>query len=208
LLLGAINDAQVAEHFHPFVLPSNFARLTVDQQLFVLENLERISHGVPPLVGLSPSLAPPAQEAAQKSEDPVFQPIYGAVQVWLPPAGGSYAFGGAWSGNAVNALGAMFGWMYDDGWGGKGNTWNFLCTGPTSSGCWGHRDELLGEYTGISCTDCIAGAGYASPAAHNFTESYVLLLVRPEHFPTPLAFTWDSSVIPYLPTGWERTRTA
>jgi hypothetical protein len=50
-----------------------------------------------------------------RSEDPGFKPIYGRVEVWYPPTGGMYGFGGAWSGNQVNALATMFGWMYDDG---------------------------------------------------------------------------------------------
>jgi hypothetical protein len=206
LLLASINEAQAAEHLRGFTLPSNFTLLTVPQQMFVLVDLERISRGVPPLVGLSPSLGPPAQAAAREAEDPTFQPVYGQVKVWYPRAGGMYAFGGAWSGNQVNALAAMFGWMYDDGWGGKGTTRNIACNGPTATGCWGHRDELLGEYTGTTCTDCIAGGGYASPAERNWAESYVLLLVRPVQFPTPLVFTWDGNVLPNLPQGWERAR--
>lgn len=114
-----------------------------------------------------------------------------------------YAFGGAWAGDSVNAVAALFGWFYDDGWGGSNGTWNFDCSSPTASGCWGHRDELLGEWAGTGCTDCIAGAGYASPAAGNWKESYDFLLVRPAQFPTPLGFTWDQGVVPYLPPGWE-----
>jgi hypothetical protein len=86
-----------------------------------------------------------------------------------------YAFGGAWAGDSVNAVAALFGWFYDDGWGGSKGTWNFDCGGPTASGCWGHRDELLGEWAGTGCTDCIAGAGYASPAARHWKESYDFL---------------------------------
>jgi hypothetical protein len=208
LLLASTNEAQIAEHLPGFTLPSNFADLTVPQQMFVLVNLERISRGVPPLVGLSPYLGPPAETAARDAEDPTFQRVYGRVQVWYPPSGGMYAFGGAWSGNQVNALAAMFGWMYDDGWAGKGATRNIACNGPGETGCWGHRDELLGEYTGTTCTDCIAGGGYASPAERNWTESYVLLLVRPVQFPTPLLFTWNSNVLPNLPQGWEHTHAA
>jgi hypothetical protein len=208
LLLASTNEAQAAEHLPGFTLPSDFAKLTVPEQMFVLVDLERISRGVPPLVGLSPYLGPPAETAAHEAQDPTFQPVYGRVQVWYPRTGGVYAFGGAWSGNVVNALAAMFGWMYDDGWAGKSATRNIACNGPGSSGCWGHRDELLGEYTGTTCADCIAGGGYASPAAHNWDESYVLLLVRPVQFPTPLLFTWDGNVLPNLPLGWERTHAA
>jgi hypothetical protein len=206
LLLASINEAQIAEHLPGFTLPSNFADLNVPQQMFVLVNLERVSRGVPPLVGLSPYLGPPAETAARDAEDPTFQRAYGRVQVWYPPGGGLYAFGGAWSGNQVNALAAMFGWMYDDGWGGNGATRNIACGRAGETPCWGHRDELLGEYTGTACTECIAGAGYASPAERNWTESYVLLLVRPVQFPTPLVFTWNGNVLPNLPQGWEHTR--
>ena len=60
--------------------------------------------------------------------------------------------------------------------GGTKGTWNFDCSSPTASGCWGHRHELLGEWAGPGCPDCIAGAGYASPAAQNWKESWRLLL--------------------------------
>jgi len=208
LLLTAINQAQAAEHLKSFTLPSNYLSLSATKQMFVLINLERMSRGIPPLVGLSPYLNVEGVRAASAAEDPVFHTSYGPVHVWLPPGGGLYAFGGAWAGDSVNAAGALFGWFYDDGWGGKGNTWNFACTGPTSTGCWGHRDELLGEWAGTSCTDCVAGAGYAAPAAHHWQESYVFLLVRPVKFPTPLVFTWNKDVVPYLPRGWERAHAA
>jgi hypothetical protein len=203
LLLAAVNQAQAAEHLAAFALPSDYFRLSATRQLFELVNLARISLGVPPLVGLSPYLSAAATQAADQAEDPSFRTSYGPVEVWLPPGGGMYAFGGAWAGDSVNPVAALFGWLYDDGWGGSKATWNFDCTSPTASGCWGHRDELLGEWAGTRCTDCIAGAGYASPAARNWKESYDFLLVRPAQFPTPLVFTWDGDVIPYLPAGWE-----
>jgi hypothetical protein len=204
LLLTAINQAQASEHRSGFVLPSNYFALNAAKQMFVLINLERISRSIPPLVGLSPYLNVETSTAAHLADDPVFHPSYGPVKVWSPPGGGTYAFGGAWAGDSVNAAGALFGWFYDDGWGGKKNTWNFACTSATASGCWGHRDELLGEWAGTSCTDCVAGASYASPAANHWQQSYVFLLVRPITFPTPLIYNWDTDVVPYLPPGWER----
>jgi hypothetical protein len=205
LLLAAVNQAQAAEHLRAFALPTNYSQLTVTEQLFVIVNLERVSRGVPPLVGLSPYLDAPADKAARAAEDPAFQASYGPVRVWLPPGGGMYGFGGAWAGDSVNALAAVFDWVYDDGWGGSDGTWNFACTSHGASGCWGHRDALLGQWAGTTCTDCVAGAGYASPAAHNWQESYSFLLVRPVQYPTPLGFTWDGNVLPYLPAGWERS---
>ena len=204
LLLAAVNEAQASEHRPGFTLPSNYYRLGASRQLFVLVNLERISHGVPPLVGLSPYLDAAASTGARQAADPPSRFSYGPVKVWYPPQGGPLALGGAWAGNSVNAAAAVFGWFYDDGWGGKGHTSNFFCTGPASSGCWGHRDELLGVWAGTACTDCVAGTGYASPAPHNWQQSYDFLLVRPMSFPTPLVFSWDGNVVPYLPKGWER----
>ena len=208
LLLTAINEAQASEHRARFSLPSNYFSLDAVEQLFVLVNLERLSHGVSLLAGLSPYLDSESERAAAAGQDPQFHPSYGPVKVWAPPAGGTYAFGGAWAGNSVNAAAAVFGWFYDDGWGGKGNTWNFACTGPHASGCWGHRDQLLGEWAGTRCPDCIAGDGYASPAARSWQESYVVLIVRPVTFPTRLDFTWNGGILPYLPQGWERARAA
>jgi hypothetical protein len=208
LLIRAINDAQEAEHMRRLALPSDYLALTVTQQLFVLVNLERISRGVPPLVGLSPYLSAAATSAARQGQDPGFRASYGPVRVWLPPGGGYYAFGGTWSGDAVNAAAAVFVWMYDDGWGGQDNTSNEACTGPSSGGCWGHRDELLGKHTGIACSDCIAGAGYTGRAGGNWQESYDFLVVRPTTLPTPFSFTWNAGVLPMLPAGWERVQAA
>jgi hypothetical protein len=204
LLMTAVNQAQAAEGLHTFSLPTGYSALTIGQQMFVLVNLERISRQVPPLAGISTYLSAAATSAAAQAEDPVFRTSYGPVRVWAPPGGGYYAFGGAWSGNAVNAAAAMFGWMYDDGWGGPGKTSNGACTGPTSAGCWGHRDELLGKFSGTACPDCVAGTGYVSPAAHGWQESYDFMIVRPVTFPTPLTFTWNGNVVPHLPAGWER----
>lgn len=86
-----------------------------------------------------------------------------------------------------------------DGWAGsRASTYNFDCTGPTSSGCWGHRKQLLGQYSGTNCTTCVAGAGI-SPAR----DWYSMLIVRPTEVP-PLAFSWNKNVLPYLPVGYEQ----
>jgi len=91
--------------------------------------------------------------------------------------------GGAWAGDSVDAASAIFSWFYDDGWGGRGSTPNFACANPTASGCWGHRDELLGKWAGTTCNQCIAGAGYSSPAANNWEESYDFLISTARRVP-------------------------
>lgn len=206
LVLSAINEAQAKEHHAGFALPSNYFQLGPAAQMFVLVNLERISSGVPPLVGLSPYLNTAAAAGARDATDPVNLPSYGPLKVWFPPHGGLYAYGGAWAGDSVNAAAAVFDWFYNDGWEGKGRTWNFACTGPGAPGCWGHRDELLGVWAGTACKDCVAGAAYAAHTVRNWLESYDFVLVRPAASPTPLVFSWDRNVVPYLPKGWERAK--
>ncbi len=204
LLLSAIDQAQAAENLPGFVLPSNYFSLGATRQMFVFINLERISRGVPPLVGLSPYLSATATSAAGHLADPPFQASYGPVQVWAPPSGGNYAFGGAWGGGSVNAADVVFGWFYGDGF---GNGWPTFsgCKSAKGAMCWWHREELLGLdgfSGGTACTDCIAGAGYASRPG-NSNESYDFLIVRPVQFPAALAFTWDSE-LGYPPAGWEK----
>jgi hypothetical protein len=144
------------------------------------------------------SLDTAAQTAADDAEDP-------NVPTGFPIAsdpGGAPASGGAWAGGSMNALEADYGWMYDDGWGGPGNTDNIACTSAHAPGCWGHRDELLGSDpgfnpgVGLECSDCVMGAGYAQ-SANGFANSYADLVVRPSRS-VPLIFTWAKNVLPYL----------
>ncbi len=205
LLLAALNAAQRSEHVRTLALPSDFRSLSVPEQLFVLVNLERLSRGVPPLVGLSPYLDAAAAAAAQAGQDPPFRAAYGPVRVWWPQDGGLYGYGATWAGNVVDATAAVFGWMYSDGWGGSAQrTTNLACTGPGAPGCWGHRDLLLGEGTGTACTDCIAGAGFSLSAKGGWAESYTFLLVRPVVPVSQLSFSWARDVVPHLPAAWER----
>jgi hypothetical protein len=113
---------------------------------------------------------------------------------------GTYGEGGTWDGDSPNAIAAMFGWIYDDGWGGPKDTSNYACTSAEASGCWGHRDELLGEYSGPSCADCVAGAGFAKHTAAGATVSYAFLIVDPANGEPPLSFTW-SDVVHHLPAS-------
>jgi len=207
ILLAAINAAQVKEHRRGFTLPTNFLKLSPAQQLFVWVNLERISRGVPPLVGLSPYLSAAAAAGAKEGRGPKFETSYGPVEVAANVADGEYewsAFEGGGSSMPM-AGGLVFALMYQDGWGGPsfgpfGQTMNYACKSPKAAGCWQDRDDLLGLTTGTTCTDCIAGAG----SAPTFFHSYALLIVHPTEPTTPLNFTWDGNVLPYLPHGYER----
>ena len=143
-ILAGINQAQAAEHLPALVLPSNYFSLSATRQMFVLINLERISRGVPPLVGLSPYLSSTATTAADHGADPPFQYSYGPVQVWVAPSGKSnYAFGGAWGGGSVNAADVVWGWFYADGFGNGAATFQG-CTSPGGPCAGGTAKSCLG----------------------------------------------------------------
>jgi len=210
ILLAAINSAQVTEHLRGFTLPSDFLALSPAQQLFVWVNLERISRGVPPLVGLSPYLSALATAAVKKGTYVHFQKSYGPVTVAVAPHTRDYAWSAFVDGGSGMSMagGPVFTWMYQDGWGGAGRSFggtpNGACTSPKAAGCWRDRDGLLGLATGQTCSDCIAGAATAPV----FIDTWSLVVIRSSHFPTPLNFTWDANVLPYLPPGYERVRAA
>ncbi len=181
------NLALATEGAHPVALPSNWAHLTVAEQLFVTADLERVARGLPPYVGLSTSLDALAQAGAAANNDP------------NPPQSGYLGASSNWAGGSIAATDADYEWVYLDGWGGsKANTNNLDCTSPRASGCWGHRNDLLGQYTGVECTDCVMGAGatFTGNEAPSLTE----LFIEPQHAGEyPLYFTWVKNVLPYLP---------
>ena len=126
--LSAIDKARAGEGLGPMVLPGWYSKLTVPEQLLVVTDLEREARGLPIFVGLSASLDAMARKGALAGVDPV------------GPALG--AWGSNWAGGYPTALAADFGWMYDDGPG----SYNLDCTRANMSGCWGHRDNILGNY--------------------------------------------------------------
>jgi hypothetical protein len=197
--LEAINNARAQENVAPMVLPSNWQSLTTEQRLFVVADLERVGRGLPPYLGLVPALNADAQSAAAASTDPSL-PSTLAVAAG---AGGFPMFGAAWAGGmAMSALQPDYLWMYEDGWGGsKSNTDNVACTSPTATGCWAHRDELLGstDYgsggawwgVGLHCTTCVMGTGAARVANGSYSYPSVTdLVVKPAGVVPAMSFTW------------------
>ena len=135
-MLQAINHAHSVEGIPPISLPSDYATLPYDVQSFIIVNLERISYGETPITGITRSLDTAAVGGIVNSTDPTITP------------NPSYLYGSDWYGatspNSGNPLMADYVWMYMDGWGGsKANTQNIICTSPTSSSCWGHRQMIL-----------------------------------------------------------------
>jgi hypothetical protein len=136
-----------------------YDKLTPIEQLFVTVNLERTARGLAPAVVLTRSLDKVAQEGASKDEDPPLQDLHNP----LPGGGRWIGLGGNWAGGWDNALGSNYAWVYDDGAGSD----NGDCTKTNKSGCWGHRNNILGTFsTNASCggqqSELALGAGHVT----------------------------------------------
>ena len=134
--VAALNNGRADQGLPAMTLPNNFYQLPAIDQLFVLVNEERVSRGLTPVYGLVNSLNALAAQGSTANTDP---PISQATFSTGPWALGLYA---NWA-EDFSTAGSMYDWMYNDGWGGTGNTSNLACTSPTSSGCWGHRSNIL-----------------------------------------------------------------
>jgi hypothetical protein len=176
--LAAIDGARALEGLPGMVLPTDWTELTPEQQLFTATNLERTARGLPPLSGMATALDQASASAAAGSTDP------------SPPGGFPWrSWGGNWAGNVGNPLEAIFFWMYDDGSGSA----NIDCTSENTSGCWGHRNNIL---LSLACTPCDMGTGF-DPTAWQGDPSWTELLVDTDGHPA-LDFSW-SQVLAYLP---------
>lgn len=140
-VLGDINAARAAEGVGPMVLPSDYFTLNVPLQLLVLANLERTGRGLIPAEGLSSALDATASVAALADVDPD------------PSLFNGNALSANWAGGTASPLIADFMWMYDDGLG----SGNIDCTYNNQSGCWGHRDDTLFQFS----APLVMGAAYA-----------------------------------------------
>ena len=114
--------------------------LTPIEAAFALTNLERISRGLTPAAGLSVPLDGVALAGARHDTDPSVQPLGS-----LSPLGSVWAQAlGPTSSDAL--LHADAGWLYSDGPPPYDSSlaYNIDCPRAGDSGCWGHRDILLG----------------------------------------------------------------
>ena len=134
--VAALNAGRADQGLPAMSLPSNFYQLPAIDQLLVLVNEERVSRGLVPVYGLANPLNALAAQGSSANTDP---PISQSTFSTGPWALGLYA---NWA-EDFSTAGSMYDWMYNDGWGGTGNTSNLACTSPTSSGCWGHRANIL-----------------------------------------------------------------
>ncbi len=132
-VLEAINHAHSVEGILPISLPANYSTLPYDVQSFIITNLERVSRGLPPAVGVTTSYDAHAVTATQTHMD---------VEHYTSTS----FYASDWYGGG-NALMGDYGYMYEDGWGGGPNGkfafYNYDCTSATASSCWGHMQFIL-----------------------------------------------------------------
>jgi hypothetical protein len=164
-----------------------FERLTPQEQLFVTVNLERTARGLPPAVVLTRSLDRVAQAGANGDRDPNLH----AVPDPLPGGGTLVGLGGNWAGGWDNALGADYAWMYDDGPGSD----NGDCQPGNMTGCWGHRDNILGTFaTRSSCggerNELAMGAGHVTSGKRYGDSETELFAGVCGPTPTDVVLTW------------------
>ena len=170
-VLAAINKARAGEGARPMRLPGDYAALSLSEQLLVVSDLERVDRRLAPIIGLSRNLDRSARQAAGRQEDPTPNPFYGS------------SFGSNWSGGLLSVLEADFMWMYDDGPG----SLNIDCRSPASTGCWGHRHDILGSYR----TPLVMGA---AARGASITELFVGgdLRAGPGEPDAPLSPSWPA----------------
>jgi hypothetical protein len=183
-VLAAINHAHALEGIRPMVLPADFARLSIPEQLFIAVNLERIDRGLPAFGGLTTALDRNAQRGADTADDP-------------PDPGRSYDLDDAeWAGGSSNGLDAVYGWMYDDGF----DSGNLDCVHRGAAGCWGHRKGILDDFG--SGPNLVMGAALAmNDDTHSGDQGGTSMAVTLAVAATPVTtFTYSwAEVAPTLP---------
>ncbi len=195
VMLRAFDHARATEGLPALSLPGNWDALTAAEQFFVVVDLERLARGLPPYRGLNAQLDAAAQSAALLEVDP------------LAPAAfplGTHGTGSVWGSGSVDALDAVYAFVYDDGWGGAGATVNVDCTSATAPGCWGHRDVLLGRDTGLSCSTCEMGAAVTVVGG---VSSVAAIVASTRGRPPATVFTWSQEAR-FLATPWTPARGA
>jgi hypothetical protein len=137
----------------PYTLPSDFDSLSPDEQAFVLTNLDRVLYGLPPVPGLTAQLDQDAAAGVQEDEDP------------QPSDSNWWGYTANWAYGFDNMPLAYEAWMYDDGPG----SGNLDCTSSDTSGCWGHRHDILWSFDGGGALAMGAAAGDDPSGAPGYT---------------------------------------
>jgi hypothetical protein len=179
--LSAIEHARKHEGVKKprLVLPNNYDALSTAEQTFVITDLERTARGLKPFRGLTATLNTASRLAAVLRLDPT--PAISLLRLL-----GVTEYGAIWAGD-FGPLASDYDWMYNDGYSASGSI-NIVCLIPRSSGCWGHRENILGGYH--SAPTLLAGAGTGQPAGASIAEVLTGGYGRAPKF----TYTWKQAV--------------
>ncbi|MGH9919089.1 MAG: hypothetical protein ACRD6W_09515, partial [Nitrososphaerales archaeon] len=178
----AINCARAHEGIGP--LPVDLQALetmSVPEQLFALTDYERVARGLPPFSAMTSRLDATAQIGAVHAVDPPLVAV---------PAS-SWA-GGVWSGGIPSALGAMYEWMYQDGFTAVHGI-NVDCPVSGAPGCWGHRDNILHPALTCSKRSPSLTVGAAEDRAVANDSIAMTLLISCSGTPGTVTYTWSQA---------------
>lgn len=159
---------------------SAYDAMTVPEQIFVITNLERTDRGLAPLAGLTTQLDTVAQTGATDGTDPELSSstLTGGATVT--------SWASIWAGGTANPLGSDYYWMYDDG----PESPNGSCTTPSSPGCWGHRDAILGTFATCGQAEQYMGAGNAATGSSYSPSLAAIIVGACGPTPSDVVFTW------------------
>ena len=167
--LYAIDLGRAEEKLPPMILPVGYNNMSLREQEWVVTNLERGDRGEPQFIGLYSKADTDADQGARDDTDPT-------------STTGANIYGVIWAGSA-NVLGSDVLWMYYDGPGGS----NGDCKVATDPGCWGHRDNILGDYQ--TANSYIQYMGASSLAGPSEAEEFGgLNVTSPDVNPTDVRF--------------------
>lgn len=162
----------------PYELPADFASLTPTEQAFVLTDLDRVLYGLRPIPGLTDALDADAAAGVQRDDDPTSSDSLFSY------------YASNWAGGFANVVQAYEAWMYDDG-PGSGNE---DCTAANSSGCWGHRHDVLWQFEESDPAQPLA-MGAATAIDPSGTAGYAMILGQGDAGYRPAyTYTWSHAL--------------
>ena len=181
--LNDMNGVRAAqEGLPPLSLPTNWTSLTPKEQMFVAVNMERVSRGLSAIPVLVNTYDAQVTLGMQNDNDPDLS----SVQT-------DWSSESIWAGGNATVLGAMYGWLYQDGYG----VGNLDCTTPTAPGCWGHREAILDNPNGsLNPVEMDAIVGTDNNGAPSYAAAFTTNTQTPA---ANILFTWAQEQ-PFLTT--------
>jgi len=170
-----LNQARAHLGQPAYALPRRFATLPPTRQVFILTNLDRIRYRLSPIPGLTMSLDRDAAAGVRRQTDPA------------PSTSDWEGYTSNWAAGYPNIVLAYGSWMYDDGPG----SGNLDCSAHHTSGCWGHRHDILWKFARLGAVAMGAAAGKGPGGV----PGYAMLLEqrRPGRHPT-YTYRWRQAL--------------